>query len=85
MKVEVRKMMNYKAHSYSQIARRKAKFYIKFTISQYEQYGIEVGKQVEQECMDAFSNSYRHPLISLRAAGIYGRKMREYKRRKGIE
>lgn len=85
MKVEVRKMMNYKAHSYSQIARHKAKFHIKYTIDQYEQYGIEAGKRAEQECMDAFSNSYRCPLISMRAAGIYGRKMREYKRRKGIE
>ena len=85
MKVEVRKMRSYRTRSYSQIARYKAKRYIEFTISKYEQYGVEVGKQVEQECMDAFSNSYRCPLITLRAAGIYGRKMREYKRRKGIE
>lgn len=85
MKVEVRKMRSYRTRSYSQIARHKAKFHIKYTIDQYEQYGIEAGKQAEQECMDAFSNSYRHPLIAYRAAGIYGRKIREYKRRKGIE
>ena len=85
MKVEVRNMRNYRARSYSEVARYKAKRYIEFTIEQYEQYGVEVGKQVEQECIDAFNNSYRCPLIITRAAGIYGRKIREYKRRKGIE
>ena len=78
-------MRSYKTRSYSQIARYKAKRYIEFTIDQYERYGTEVGKQVEQECMNAFSNSYRNPLIAGRAAGIYGRKIREYKKRKGIE
>ena len=36
-----------------------------------EQWGIETIQQ-----------SYRHELIKLRAAGIYGRKLREYKNKK---
>jgi len=78
-------MRSYRTHSYSEWARDKAKLYFEFTVDQYEQYGAEVGKQVERKCVEAFAKSYRHPLITTRAAGIYGRKMREYKRRKGIE
>jgi hypothetical protein len=35
----------------------------------------------EQKASRYFQTSYRHPLILQRAAGIFGKKMREYKRK----
>ena len=38
----------------------------------------------EQMASRYFQTSYRHPLIRQRAAGIFGRKMREYKRKNNL-
>ena len=38
----------------------------------------------EQHAMSVFNYSYRHPLITTRAAGIFGRKVKEYKKKKGL-
>lgn len=81
---EVRVMRTYHPRSYSQQARRFAQRYIEVTISNYETNGVEAGQECERETVAYFSKSYRHPLITTRAAGIYGRKMREYKKKKGL-
>lgn len=36
----------------------------------------------EEWATEFFQNSYRHPLIRERAAGRYGRKIREYQKKK---
>ena len=73
-------MRSYHAKSYSQQARKMANDLFNIVTNPYPWEDI-----TEQDAIDILINSYRHPLVRQRAAGIFGRKMREYKKRKNLQ
>lgn len=75
-------MRNYHAKSYSEQARKMGNYMFYQFLAL-----IELGTGVndaENYLMKAINNSYRHKLVKERAAARFGKKVREYKRKRGI-
>lgn len=75
-------MRSYHVRSYSEQARKMGDymFYQFFAL-------IELNTKIndaEKYIMETINESYRHKLVKERAAARFGKKVREYKRKRGI-
>ena len=87
-------MKNYRPGSWSEIARKFAnRIYIQVVdmyengeTAEYYDFEGNLYENVDPEKWGrhVFETSYRHPRVRLRAAGIFGRKIKEYKKRKNL-
>lgn len=81
-------MRTYHPQSWSQQAREMAdnmfNNVIYYTYTHPEKWPDVMKQTPEQAAIEFFQTSYRHPLIRERAAGRFGRLLREYKRKKNI-
>lgn len=75
-------MRSYHARSYSEQARAMGNHMFHQFLAQIE-LGTEI-KDAEKYIMDIINDSYRHKLVKQRAAARFGKKVREYKRKRGI-
>ena len=75
-------MRNYHAKSYSEQARRKGDSIFDEFLALIES-GAKVN-EAEKYLIKVIHDSYRHKLVKGRAAARFGKKVREYKRKRGI-
>lgn len=75
-------MRSYHAKSYSVQARRMGN-YMFYQFLALIELGTEIN-DAEKSIMDIVNDSYRHKLIKERAAARFGKKVKEYRRKRGI-
>ena len=75
-------MRSYHAKSYSEQARRKGNSIFDEFLALIES-GAKIN-EAETYLIKVIHDSYRHTLVKERAAVRFGKKVREYKRKKGI-
>lgn len=75
-------MRSYHAKSYSVQARRMGNSIFDEFLALIES-GAKID-EAEKYLMKVINNSYRHKLVKGRAAARFGKKVREYKRKRGI-
>ena len=75
-------MKSYHAKSYS-VQARKMGDYMFYQFLALINLETEIN-DAEKNIMEIINNSYRHKLIKGRAAARFGKKVKEYKRKRGI-
>ena len=75
-------MKSYHARSYSEQARKMGN-YMFYQFLALIDLGTEIN-DAEKYIMETINESYRHKLVKGRAAARFGKKVREYKRKRGI-